>query len=78
MTAIPLGIVGAVLRKGYVLSLMGIVFVCGMVVNDLLVLGRLCEHLQLHESTSARFSAKKSYLLGLDLGKISICGVILE
>ena len=53
MTAIPFGIVGAILRKGYVLSLMGIVSVCGIVVNDLLVLDRLCEHLQLHESTSA-------------------------
>jgi Cu/Ag efflux pump CusA len=56
MTAIPFGIVGAVLGhmlKGYALSLMGIVAVCGMVVNDLLVLDRLCEHFQLRESTSA-------------------------
>jgi len=53
MTAIPFGIVGAVLCKGFVLSLIGIVAVCGMVVNDLLVLDRLCEYLQLRESTSA-------------------------
>ncbi len=48
MTAISFGIVGTVLGhilKGYALSLMGIVAVCGMVVNHLLVLDRLCEHL---------------------------------
>jgi len=56
MTAIPFGIVKAVpghMLKCYALSLMGIVAVCDMVVNDLLVLDRLCEHLQLRESTSA-------------------------
>lgn len=56
MTATPFGIIKAVLGhmlKGYALSLMGIVAVCNMVVNDLPVLDRLCEHLQLRESSSA-------------------------
>jgi multidrug efflux pump subunit AcrB len=56
MTAIPFGIVGAVpghMLKGYAMSLLGIVAVFNTVVDDLLVLDRLCEHLQLRESTSA-------------------------